>query len=93
MITDVSLSVGERAVTFGVYQGDAAPLEILTIYTETGDSREYKATKGERFVLARQATTVYAAEFLPGSADWEGTMSEDALREAFHMVQAEWYLK
>lgn len=94
MITDVSSTTGERAVTFGAYQGeDAQPKNILTIYTETGDSREYKATKGNRFVLARQAMTVYAAEFLPDSSDWEGTMSSDALKAGFHIIQSEWYLK
>ena len=94
MITDVSSTTGERAVTFGAYQGeDAEPLEILTIYTETGDSREYKATKGNRFVLARQAMTVYAAELLPDSANWEGSMSSEALKEGFHIIQSEWYLK
>ena len=65
----------------------------MTIYTETGDNREYIASRGIRFVLVRQATTIYAAEFAEGSDSWPGIMSEDALREAFHMIQAEWYLQ
>lgn len=44
-------------------------------------------------MLVRQATTIYAAEFAEGSDSWSGIMSEDALREAFHMIQAEWYLQ
>ncbi len=94
MITDVTSTTGERAVTFGVSQGgDGEVQDIVTIYTETGDNREYKASRGNRFVLVRQATTIYAAEFAEGSDSWPGIMSEDALREAFHMIQAEWYLQ
>ena len=94
MITEVSSTTGERAVTFGVCLDESEePQDILTIYTETGDSREYKATKGNRFVLARQAMTVYAAEFQAGSSDWDGTMSNEALKEGFHIIESEWYLK
>lgn len=94
MITNVVSTTGERAVTFGVYCGEEKePLEVLTIYTETGDSREYKASKGGRFVLARQTTTIYAAEFLEEYSDWSGAMSESALKEAFHMIRTEWYVK
>ena len=93
-ITNVTSTTGERAVTLGVYRGEEeTPLEVLTIYTETGDSREYKATKGNRFVLTRQTTTVYAAECLPGYSSWSGAMSEDALKEAFHMIRTEWYVR
>ena len=44
---------------------------MIAIYTESGESREYKATKGDRFILMRQATTIYAAEFLPDYANLE----------------------
>ncbi len=93
-VTNVSSSSGERAVTFGVSRGEnMAPLDVLTIYTETGDSREYKANKGKRFVLLRQTTAIYAAEILPGAAAWSGSMSESALKEAFHLIRAEWYVR
>ena len=93
-VTNVSSSSGERAVTFGVNRGEnMAPLDVLTIYTETGDSREYKANKGKRFVLLRQTTAIYAAEILPGAAAWSGSMSESALKEAFHLIRAEWYVR
>jgi hypothetical protein len=93
MITGVSSTIGERAVTFGVYQGeDEPPLDILTIYTETGDSREYKSNKGKRFVLLRQSTTIYAAEYLESYSTWSGAMSEDVLKDAFSAIRAEWYL-
>ena len=94
MITNVTSASGERAVTFGVYRGaEEAPLDILTIYTETGDSREYKASKGNRFVLARQTAAIYAAECLPGYSTWSGAMNESALKEAFHLVRTDWYAR
>ena len=94
MVTNVASTSGERAVTFGVAQGDDGSVQdILTIYTETGDNREYKASRQDRFVLVRQATTIYAAEFAEGSENWSGVMSERALQEAFHLIQAEWYLQ
>ncbi len=94
MVTNVSSSRGERAVTFGVYRGEKTePLDILTIYTETGDNREYKANKSNRFILARQTTAIYAAEFLPGYSTWSGAMSESALKDAFYLVRTEWYAR
>ena len=93
MVLDVSSTTGERAVTFGIDQGeDREPRRILTIYTETGDSREYKANKGERFMLLRLNTTIYAAEFLEGYAQWSGAMSKEELRGAFHQIRTEWRL-
>lgn len=90
-VTNVTSTTGERAVTFGVLgDADEPPLDIVTIYTETGDSREYKASKGDRFVLARQISTIYAAELLPGSEGWEGAMTQDALKAAFRLIRAEW---
>lgn len=94
MVTKVVSSNGERAVTFGAAQEDGeAPLELLTIYTETGDGREYQAGKGKRFILVRQATIIYAAEFLPDYAAWPGAMSRDALEDGFYVIHGEWYLK
>ncbi len=93
MITSVVSSVGERAVTFGLYQGEETPpMDLMTVYTETGDNREYKAGRGSRFVLMRHRTTVYAAEFLEGYENWSGAMSQDAMGESFHLIRNEWYL-
>lgn len=91
MVTKVGSVAGERSITFGIYRAGSEPLEILTIYTETGDNREYKATQGKRFVLLRQTATIYAAEFLAGYEEWSGAMSQDALRDAFHLIRTEWY--
>ena len=93
MVTSVTSVTGERIVTFGVYQGeDTDPLEVIAIYTESGESREYKATKGDRFILMRQATTIYAAEFLSDYSTWSGAMSADDLKDGFRMFREEWYL-
>ncbi len=86
-ITDISSTPGERAITFGIYRKETdEPLNILTIYTETGDSREYKASKGKRFVLLREAATIYAAEFAEDSQYWTGTMTREALEAGFHII-------
>ena len=91
MVTAVESISGERTVTFGIHRGNREALNILKIYTETGDTREYKATQGNRFVLLRQTGTIYAAEFLEGYEEWSGAMSQDALKDAFHMIRTEWY--
>lgn len=60
----------------------------VAIYTLTGESRESRATMGERFLIRRQTGVVYAAELLEG-ADMYG-MDISAVRSSFHMSENEW---
>lgn len=85
-------SAGEEAVvTFSVRDVESGTLsDFLAVYTFTGPSREYKAARGERFVLGRQLEAVYAAEFLKGNDDFAYAMDETDLRGAFNFILTEW---
>ena len=78
-------------VTFSRRDGGEEDSEdLLRIYTITGDSREIRATRGDRIVLSRQAETVYAAELLGDNRQWSGGISEDELRSRFNLITTEW---
>ncbi|MBQ2830017.1 MAG: VCBS repeat-containing protein [Oscillospiraceae bacterium] len=85
-------SAGEEAtVIFSVRDVESGTLsDFLAIYTFTGPSREYKAARGERFILGRQLEAVHAAEFLKGNADFDYAMDETELRGAFSFILTEW---
>ena len=81
----------EIAVTFsvrGVTEEDDR--DFLRIYTITGDSRDIKATRGDRIILGRQAETIYAAELLSENSQWSGGIQEDDLRSRFKLITSEW---
>ena len=67
--------------------GGSEPEPFLTVYAFTGVSRASLASRGGRIVLSRQAEVTYAAELYDGGA---GMIDEQALRERFGLVVAEW---
>lgn len=91
LITRTQTSSDEACVTLSHRESpNAEPQDFLCIYTMSGDNREVKAVRGNRFILSRQAETVYAAELLDGNAGWEYGMTEDRLRASFHLITTEW---
>ena len=87
-ITWSQSGMDEIAVTFAM-QGDSGKVEdFLRIYTITGDSPEYKI-RGNRFLLSRQAETVFAAEIL-GGQEQAGGLTKDDLRSSFNLITTEW---
>ena len=82
---------GESAVTFSIRGAtEAEDKDFLRICAITGDSREIRATRGDRIVLSRQAETVYAAELLGDNRQWSGSIGEDELRSRFKLITNEW---
>lgn len=79
----------EMAVTFSIMQGSTLT-DFLRIYTITGENREAKAVSGNRFVLVRQSSTIYAAEFLDANQNWKYGISADRLRSMFSLITTEW---
>ena len=79
---------GENSVLFFALLGDT-PQPFLEICALSGDGRESRARRGDRFVLARQVETIYTAELLPCD-DWAGRMSEEDVKAAFSLIVAEW---
>jgi hypothetical protein len=81
----------ETAVSFYIRSGIEEDIrELLRIYTITGDSREIKASRGNRFILGRQAETIYAAEVLESNGKWKYGITEDELRSGFKLITTEW---
>ena len=62
----------------------------MSIYTITGETREVRATRGNRFALARQVDTVYAAEFFEANTLVPNAMDETSLRESFSLLVSDW---
>ncbi|QNL43692.1 VCBS repeat-containing protein [Oscillibacter hominis] len=81
----------EIAVTFAIQGSDTEPYqEFLKIYTISGSSPEYKITQGSRFLLSRQAETIFAAELLDANESWDFGITEDELRSSFKLIVTEW---
>lgn len=79
---DDSIS-GERAVIISRLNTDGSINDLLVIYTITGENRENRAEIAGRFVLTKDDSTVYAAKILGG-------VTEDEVRNNFHIIYSEW---
>lgn len=79
----------EASVTF-YFQGQRAPQPFLRITAITGNSRNVKAVRGSRFILSRQAETIFTAELLDANTGWSLGMTEDEVRSAFNLITKEW---
>ena len=66
------------------------PQPFLRITAITGSSRNVKAVRGGRFILSRQAETIYTAELLEGNSGWSLGMTEDEVCSAFNLITKEW---
>lgn len=88
--TERSTTPGESSVTFYMLNEDGlrGPA-ILRITAITGSGREIRATRGNRFSLSRQSTSIYTAE-LPETPPWEHTMTAEEARTAFSLIAREW---
>jgi hypothetical protein len=83
--------VDEVTVTFSVLDSQGKlSLDFLKIYVLTGENREIKAARGGRFILSRQAETIYAAELLEGNGSWSYGISREELQAAFNLITTEW---
>ena len=79
---------GQRAVIFALWQGeDREPLPFLSIYRLTGESRFTRATSSNRFILAEEANTIYAAAFY---TSWDCGLDQNSLLENFRLIVTSW---
>lgn len=79
---------GQRSVVFALWQGeDKEPLPFLSIYRLTGASRALRATSGNRFILAEDSSTIYAAAFYSG---WDCGLDQNELLENFRLIVTSW---
>ncbi len=85
-----TVSAEENSVTFLLLGEEGERIPFLSVHAITGEAREVRATRGERFVLARQVETVYAAEFHEGNALVPDAMDEQELRDSFSLLVNDW---
>ncbi len=79
---------GQRAVIFARWQGeDKEPLPFLSIYKLTGASRSLRAASGNRFILAEDSSTIYAATFYN---TWDCGLDQNGLLENFRLIVSSW---
>ena len=79
---------GQRAVIFARWQGeDKEPLPFLSIYKLTGASRSLRAASGNRFILAEDSSTIYAATFY---STWDCGLDQGGLLENFRLFVRDW---
>lgn len=79
---------GQRAVVFALWQGeDKEPLPFLSIYKLTGASRSLRAASGNRFILAEDSNTIYAATFYN---TWDCGLDQNGLLENFRLIVSSW---
>ena len=62
--------------------------KLMTIYMLTGQKREELAQEGNRFVVYRGESTIYAADLEVASAAYN--MAKDSLTDAFHLILQDW---
>ena len=81
----------ETSATFYILGGDEEEAEpFLRITAITGSSREYRAVRGNRFLLSRQPEIIYTAELLDANENWKYGITADGVREAFSLITTEW---
>lgn len=79
---------GQRAVIFARWQGeDKEPIPFLSVYKLTGASRSMRATSGNRFILAEDSSTIYAATFYN---KWDCGLDQNQLLENFRLILNSW---
>ena len=88
-----SASTDETSVTFYMEsdaeddQGYAALLRITAL---SGSNRERLAVRTGRFILGRNDGVIYVGELLKGNEEWDHSVTEDEVRNAFSLITKEW---
>ena len=86
-------STDETSVTFYMEsdaeddQGYAALLRITAL---SGSNRERLAVRTGRFILGRNDGVIYVGELLKGNEEWDHSVTEDEVRNAFSLIAKEW---
>ena len=89
---NTSSATMEHGIVF-YYRGSKrdAPTPFLAIYKTTSSDRQSRfdrTQKSGRFVLRSESNAVYSAEFF--DCDWDCGLTEDTLKEQFHLIQPHW---
>ncbi len=80
----------ERGTVFSARSSDGTYRDVMGIYTITGNSREYKATRDDRFVLKREVGTIYSGVFFDYNDSWRYAISQEEVNQGFRLIAKEW---
>ena len=80
----------ERGTIFSARSSDGTYRDVMGIYTITGNSREYKATRDDRFVLKREVGTIYSGVFFDYNDSWRYAISQEEVNQGFRLIAKEW---
>ena len=89
-VVQQNTSASEHATLFYALPGRSPDKVLFTIYTLTGDNRETQASAGDRSILRRQFSAVYALEPGPYFDDWRYTIDISEMTERFHAITTSW---
>ena len=80
----------EKETVFSIREDENTYTDFLSIYTLTGNRREYQATRSGRFILKRQVSTIYSASFSEEGQGWRHAIDQEELSQRFHLITREW---
>ena len=80
----------EKETVFSYQADDGTFVDVLGIYTLTGNNRETKATRNDRFILKWQVSTIYSAAFFEGNDGWRHGIDQEELSQRFRLIVKEW---
>lgn len=83
-------NAGEHATRFYSISGRSADKLLFTIYSLTGDNRETQATRGDRVILRRQFSAVYALEMGKDFETWRYSIKTQELIGRFSAITTQW---
>ncbi|MBR5708720.1 MAG: hypothetical protein IKX41_04985, partial [Oscillospiraceae bacterium] len=82
---------GERAVLFAVPAGaTGAPVDVLAIYSITGENREDRASLDGRTILRTEDEVIYACRILAGAVKLSDELEMSYVRSSFKLIYSEW---
>lgn len=89
---------GERTIVFTLVRDGYEPVDLLTIYTLTGDNRADRSTLDDRFLISSPSmielrpSTLYSAKLnkLPPTGTGRYSITKNTVMESFRLIQTEW---
>ncbi|MBR5114920.1 MAG: VCBS repeat-containing protein [Oscillospiraceae bacterium] len=82
---------GERAVIFSVpAKNDGPPVDVLVIYSITGENREDRSVLEGRTVLRTEDEVIYACKILAGAVKIKDELEMSYVRAGFKLIYSEW---
>ena len=86
------LVAGERVVVLSRLIPETGEfLDILTVYTLTGENRRERARLPDRMILDEEETTIFAAKLGEGNVNWSGALAPEDIVARFSPIRPEWY--